>query len=405
MTDSSNSLGALRRLSPLALTIFATALASCAETAGARSEEPERAAPPPEVAVSSGAPSARSERGKPHDEATTPRAERAGECELVFSSRWSRATRFGGSLRADDRERWRRLAPEVVEIEIESSVDGARERALFYDSGSERAKPLLVVLHSWSSTHRQNIHIPYARFAIDNDWVFVHPSFRGPNRRAEATLSELAVQDVLDAVDAAIASADVDTSRIYLLGYSSGAMMALVLAGREPDRWAGVAAWVGVYDLAAWYREVQPRGSRYARDIRVACGGAPRPGTDAEAECRRRSPSGWLHRAAGRTPVLIAHGVGDRLASVEHAMRAWDALAAPEDRFSDEARERISSRRRVPPDLYETLHDGEAPHFDASDAPVVLRRTSQGATLVLFRGAHDMFYQPGLAWLSEQQRG
>ncbi|MCZ7685347.1 MAG: hypothetical protein M5U28_43830 [Sandaracinaceae bacterium] len=60
-----------------------------------------------------------------------------------------------------------------------SSLDGAPQRAAFYDSGSEREKPLLVVLHSWSATYLQNIAIPYARFAIENDWVFVHPDFRG----------------------------------------------------------------------------------------------------------------------------------------------------------------------------------------------------------------------------------
>lgn len=307
---------------------------------------------------------------------------------LVFPGRWARASEFPGRLGVAMRAPWRRFAPEVEEIAIESSGDGSRQRALFYDSGSERAKPLLVVLHSWSSSYLQNIHIPYARFAIENDWVFVHPDFRGPNRDAEATLSELAVQDVLDAVDHAAARANVDPSRIYLLGYSSGAMMALVLAGREPDRWAGVAAWVAVYDLADWYAEV-PR-MRYARDIRVACGGAPHPGTEAERECRRRSPAGWLHRAAGRTPVLVAHGVDDRLASVEHAIRAFDALAAPEDRLGE-------------------IDLGEAPAPEASgvlgfEVPVVLLRQSQRATLVLFRGEHDMFYRPGLEWLSRQRR-
>ncbi|MDQ3037622.1 MAG: prolyl oligopeptidase family serine peptidase [Myxococcota bacterium] len=407
MANSRSRFETIRRLSPLAVVLFATGLVGCTEPTAAQSSEPIPFAQPTELARAGDArrPSERAELQRAAADAIEVTPDATETRELVFPQRWESATEFPSSLRGGELRRWRRLAPEVEQIEVESTVDGEREPALFYDSGSERAKPLLVVLHSWSADHLQNIHIPYAQFAIENDWVFVHPRFRGPNRRAEATLSETAVQDVLDAVDHAVATANVDPSRIYLLGYSSGAMMSLVLAGRHPDRWAGVAAWVAVYDLAEWYREVAPKGSRYARDIVRACGGVPRPGSDAEEECRQRSPAGWLHHAAGRTPVLIAHGVGDRLASVEHALDAYDALAAPEDRFTDEQIREITRRRRVTPALREALHDGDSPHFEASGTPVVLRRTSRGATLVLFRGQHDMFYRPGLAWLNEQRRG
>jgi dienelactone hydrolase len=407
-----------RGLSLLATVLLGAQLVACGESAASASEhvsEGHRAgrtvpsaptvpsAQPPAIAEAPVPPPGAA--GSPEAAAPFSPAPPPEPAALVHPGRWTRATQFPGSLRADERAPWRRHAPEVSSIEITSTLDGAREPALFYDSGSEHAKPLLVVLHSWSSTYLQNIHIPYAQFAVENDWVFLHPNFRGPNRRAQATLSELAVQDVLDAVDHAVAHANVDPSRIYLLGYSSGAMMALVLAGRQPQRWAGVAAWVAVYDLVDWYDETRRKGSRYARDIVIACGGAPRPGSDAEEECRRRSPAGWLHRAAGEAPVLIAHGVGDRLASVEHALRAYNALAAPEERFPDEHVRQIAARRRVPDALREALHEGEDErHFGPAGTPVVLHRTSRNATLVLFRGAHDMFYRPGLTWLSEQRR-
>lgn len=370
-------------LALLALLVAASQLASCGDR---DSPEPVRPTPP----IPERAPITHVSNEPPP----------APEPPLVFPSRWTRATEFPGRLGVAQRAPWRRLAPQVEEIEIASSADGSRQRALFYDSGSPRPKPLLVVLHSWSSSYLQNIHIPYAHFAIENDWVFLHPDFRGPNRNAEATLSELAVRDVLDAVDHARERANVDPSRVYLLGYSSGAMMALVLAGREPQRWAGVAAWVAVYDLADWYAEVT--GKRYAHDIRAACGGAPRPGSAAEVECRRRSPEGWLHGAAGRTPVLVAHGIDDRLASVQHAIRAFDALAAPEDRLGDEHARDIVQRGVVPESLREG--DEEEPWWRDLGVPVVLQRSSQRATLVLFRGEHDMFYRPGLEWLSRQRR-
>lgn len=326
-----------------------------------------------------------------------------GHSELVYPSRYESARAFPGSLAKADRATWRAHVPAARVVTIPSSVDGAPQRALVYDSGSERPKPLLVVLHSWSANFLQNAHIPYAEFAVANDWVFVHPDFRGRNRRPQATLSELAVQDVLDAIEHARASANVDDTRIYLLGYSAGAMMGLVLAGRYPDRFAGVAAWVAVYDLLDWYEQNRRRGSRYAREIERSCGGVPRAGSRALRDCLERSPSTHLSEAAGRTPILLVHGIRDYLAPPTHAIDAFNALARPDDRIDDAHRAHIVDARAVPPAL---RHDRDTPFatFAELGAPVVLQRSSQGATLVLFDGAHDMFYRPGLRWLAAQRR-
>src|SRR5688572_27143461 len=218
-----------------------------------------------------------------------------------------------------DLEACRRRVPQTKVVQIPSSIDGNRQRAIFYDSGSPRPRPLLVVLHSWSANYQQNLDIPFAEFAIANDWVFLHPNFRGPNARPQATASDLAVQDVVDAVEFARKRAAVDPARVYLAGYSGGAMKALVLAGRRPELWAGVAAWGAIYDIPDWFRHNRGINPRYRREIAASCGGAPRPGSAAEAECRERSPMTYLERAAGRVPVLIAHGVKDETVPIRHA--------------------------------------------------------------------------------------
>lgn len=328
----------------------------------------------------------------------------AVRAEIVYPSRYESARQFPGSLAASDRSTWRRHVPEARVITVRSSADGAAQRALFYDSGSAEPKPLLVVLHSWSANYLQNAHIPYARFAVANDWVFLHPDFRGRNRHPSATLSELAVQDVLDAIEHARASANVDPSRIYLLGYSAGAMMGLVLAGRYPDRFAGVAAWVAVYDLLDWYEQNRRRGTRYAREIELSCQGTPRAGSRAHAECLRRSPSTYLAQAAGRTPILLLHGVRDYLAPPSHAIDAFNALAAPHERIRREHRAHVLAHRAMPDPLRGERRT-ELSAFEELGVPVVFQRSSRGATLVLFDGAHDMLYRPGLRWLAAQRRG
>jgi hypothetical protein len=90
----------------------------------------------------------------------------------------------------------------------------------------------------------------------------------------------------------------------------------------------------------------------------------------------------------------------DRLASPAHAIRAFNALASPEDHITEEL-EHIEAHREHPSDI----DRDHAEAFAAARAPVLIDRTSNGATLVLFDGAHDMLYVPGLRWLSEQRRG
>jgi dipeptidyl aminopeptidase/acylaminoacyl peptidase len=298
---------------------------------------------------------------------------------------------------------WRRQVPKVSAVTIRSSADGKQQHALWYDSGASQRRPLLVVLHSWSADYRQNLAIPFARFAIDNDWVFIHPDFRGPNMKPEAAASDVAVQDVLDAVAFARDRTAVDEERIYLVGYSGGAMKALVMAGRHPELWAAVAAWGAVYDMADWYPRHQGKNRHYQGEIAASCGGVPRPGSQAEAECRARSPASQLTAAAGRVSILIAHGLGDKTVPPSHALRAFDAVAAPQDRFTDEQRRFIDERGALPPDL-ERLAPSSHPLFSAAGLPVRLERRSREVTLVLYDGQHDLAYNPTLRWLSAQRR-
>jgi predicted esterase len=312
------------------------------------------------------------------------------------------AIAYQHTFRDEDLEAWHKRVPPVEVIAIRSSADGALQRAVWYDSGSRQPKPLLVVLHSWSADYEQNLDIPFAELAIANDWAFMHPDFRGPNRRPQATASDLAVRDVLDAVTYAEKHAAIDRARIYLVGYSGGAMKALVLAGKHPELWGGVAAWGPIYDIADWYRHDHADKTSYRREIAASCGGVPRPGSAAEARCQRRSPMSYLERAAGRVPVLIAHGMNDHTVPPRHALLAFDALAAADDRFTEAQRRFIDARGRLPPELQQS---GTADAlFDRAGAPIRLYRRSRAVTLVLYKGGHDMIYNPALRWLAQQRR-
>ncbi|HTL39028.1 MAG TPA: prolyl oligopeptidase family serine peptidase [Kofleriaceae bacterium] len=282
-------------------------------------------------------------------------------------------------------------------IEYTSSADHSSQAAMFYASGSKTPRPLLVALHTWSFDYTQPHSIPYAAWCIEKDWVFVHPNFRGPNNNPSATGSDLVVADILGAVEYAKANAAV--SQVYLIGESGGGYAALLMAGRAPEVWAGVSAWVPVIDLSAWFQEASAMKLPYSDDIARSCGGAPTPGSPAEAECRRRSATTYLEKARG-VPVDLNAGIHDgrdvdNPIPIRHSLHAFNLLADPADQLSDETIETMTRTASVP----------DALRFSGTDAlygdkRVLLRRQSGNARITLFDGEHEAIVRAGLTWLS-----
>lgn len=312
------------------------------------------------------------------------------------------ASRFPGGEGAVGIAAWKRIVPGVREIHFPTTADGTKQAAMFYDSGSAVEKPLVIVLHSWSTDYRQNIGIPYALHALEKDWVFIHPNFRGPNRNSTAGVSELVTSDILDAVAYAKQHARVDTNRIYLAGFSGGGLAALAMAGRHPGVWAGVVAWCPIHDLVDWYHENIAHVPRrhYVGNIEAMCGGAPRPGTTAFAECKKRSPSAVLERAkqAG-VPMYIAAGIRDDIVYPRHSIVAFNQVATAADRVAEDLLDKSFNRWASPRTAL-----GERDPYAQAGAPVRASHTSGNTTLVLFDGGHDVVYAAGLTWLDGQRR-
>jgi len=178
------------------------------------------------------------------------------------------------------------------EIKIISSVDGSHQPALFYVPAKAKLNrrpvpvPLVVGLHPWSSDYTDKRARGYYTQCHKLGWTLIHPNFRGPNNRPEACASDLAVQDVLDAVEYARNHACIDVRRIYLLGLSGGGHMSLMMACRAPHLWAAISSWVPVSDLAVWY-EYSQGCARWdywqildlELNLGKSCGGLPGPNT------------------------------------------------------------------------------------------------------------------------------
>jgi hypothetical protein len=177
----------------------------------------------------------------------------------------------------------------------------------------------------------------------------------------------------------------------------------LVLAGKHPDVWAGVVSWVPIYDLVDWYEWLRKHAPErhYASEIAAACGGPPNRGTSAETECKRRSPSQYLSRARGRVPVYLGVGIWDHLVPPNHALRAFNDLAGPDERIANDDLQQLDQTRRIPERLG---FSGARPLYERAGTKVLFERSSLGSTVVIFQGGHDVIYNAGLAWLGEKKR-
>ncbi len=272
-------------------------------------------------------------------------------------------------------------------------------------SESIEKRPLLVSLHSWSSSYTQTRgETPYARWCIENDWHFIHPHFRGPNRTPDACGSDKVVQDILDAVSYMQIQHKVDADRIYLVGVSGGGHAALLMAGRAPKIWAGVSAWASISDIGAWWKQKSTGAkSRYAQNIEQAVGGPPDTNEAAAQECTKRSPLTYLAEAAS-VNLDINAGVTDGHAGgsvpFTHSLHAFNQVAIQVDRVPVALINSFYDKQALPP----SLPTSEADPLYGDKQPV-FRTTSQNTRVTIFQGKHEILHHAALNWLAQQRRG
>jgi pimeloyl-ACP methyl ester carboxylesterase len=289
-------------------------------------------------------------------------------------------------------------------VDVTSTKDGTPQKVVYYQPESAAknlagpAVPLLVFLHTWSGSIEQGPML--VGLAKQRGWVMIAPAFRGINNHPEACASDLASQDIVDAVEYAKAHARIDTNRIYLVGGSGGGHMSLVMAARTPDLWAAVSAWVPISDLTAWHAESTARKNNYAKMIEQCCGGKPGPAT--EAEYRHRSPLFHLAAAKG-VPLDINTGIHDGHTGsvpVSQSLHAFNVLAAPDKQVSVADIDFMVREQKIPAALAaETQNDPER------QKATLFRRSSGNARVTVFEGGHDSEPSAALEWLSRQRKG
>jgi len=231
---------------------------------------------------------------------------------------------------------------------------------------------------------------------MKNDLAYIRPDYRGPNKRPEATGSELVIKDIMSAVEYAKKTTKIDTSSIYLVGGSGGGYTALLMAGHYPEMWAGVSAWVPITDLKAWYDECKKANRKYYKDIAASCGGAPGDNPAVDKEYRDRSPLTYLANAKEVT-LHISTGIHDGhkgSVPISHSILAFNEVADDKDKISQDDIRFFVEKAQVPEHLKQSISD---PSYGKMQP--LFRRTSGNATVTIFNGGHDFILEAAIAWI------
>jgi pimeloyl-ACP methyl ester carboxylesterase len=296
--------------------------------------------------------------------------------------------------------------PALQELHIVSSLDTTEQPSLLWvpPEAAQRPVPLLVYLHSWSGDYRQD-NAAWFDEAVRRGWLYLHPNFRGVNNHPPACGSQLARQDILDAVDFVRRKYHVNGERIYLAGSSGGGHMSLLMAGHFPEKFSAVSAWVGITDLADWYRfhTVGGKQGNYARMIANSLGGPPGHSAEVDSQYRERSPLFHLHRAT-QLPLDIAAGVHDgHTGSVPifHSLRAFNVVsqAGGHPAIAEEEMNQLWNQGRLERPLASDQVDD--PSYGRK---ILLRRHAGPVRITIFEGGHEGLARAGCEWLAEQRR-
>lgn len=291
--------------------------------------------------------------------------------------------------------------PTSGEISVFSTIDGTNQPCLFVKAGAAGKRPLLVLLHTWSTSYREFAHLAqWQEIAKSRNWHCLQPNYRGANTNPEACGSLKSRQDILDAIDFVVKNYSVDRSRIYLAGTSGGGHMALVMAAHSPELWAGVTAWCPITDLEAWHAETSASELKYAKDIEGCCGGPPGASSAVDDEYRYRSPIHHL-KSAVDVPLDINTGIHDGHAGsvpIHHAIDAFNVIAEARGDSAIPANV-IAQLSREDTRGLERDHDlayGRAVHYRATSGP---------SRLTVFEGGHEALPGAACLWLAQQCKG
>ena len=272
-------------------------------------------------------------------------------------------------------------------VDIKSPIDGVLQKAYFYKTKSNFPQPLIVSLHTWSYNYTQfdSINVQSA----EKDYNYIHPDFRGANNSKDACCSELAITDIDASIEFAINNANVDTSRIYMIGTSGGGYATIAMFMKSKHRIKKFSSWVPLVDLIRWYDETKIRELEYANDI-LACTEST-GGVINEKKAKEKSPIYWetpkekLNYSSLDIFTGVYDGIGNGVIPITHSINFYNKVLNDID--EKDKSKYVSDKEKL------SLLEYRKPLGDygfISGRKVFLFKDSHNISLTLFEGGHEI---------------
>lgn len=270
-------------------------------------------------------------------------------------------------------------------VEITSSKDQNTQLAYFYKSKSKKPQPLIVSLHTWSGGYTQKDSI--SQLSKQMDINYIHPDFRGPNRTKQACCSELAMNDIDDAISYAIKNANVDKDKIFIIGVSGGGYATLSAFMKSRHKINTFSAWASISDLTAWHNQCSIRGTKYAQDV-LDCTNSHENLNIENAQ--NKSPIYWPtpKKKTKKSKLKIYAGIYDGIKGsvpITHSINFYNKLLA--DLSVKDSTKYVSTNEKLhlleyrkPIGNYGTI----------SGRRICLKKEYQNIQLIIFEGDHEM---------------
>lgn len=196
----------------------------------------------------------------------------------------------------------------------------------------QRNLPTVVLVHGGPWYRDSWCYDPEVQLLANRGYAVLQVNFRGSTgygkAHTRAGIGEFADcmhDDLLDALDWAIAQGYTDPERVAIYGCSYGGYAALVGAAFTPDRFAAAISYTGMSDLTDLVRSVVPFARRLVVNSYLRYIGDP-DDPIAEADMLARSPISRVDDITA--PVLLIHGTKDVRVHRRNSDRIFDALRA-----------------------------------------------------------------------------
>lgn len=273
-------------------------------------------------------------------------------------------------------------------VAIKSPIDNHIGNAYFYASKSKKPQPLIVSLHTWSGNYKEFDYI--SKLALKNDINYIHPNFRGPNNTEKACCSDFVISDIDASIDYAIKKANVDISKIYVVGASGGGYATLAMLMKSKHKVAKFSAWVPISDLLAFYNESKIRKNNFVKEI-LLCTNSKNNVLNGK-NAKNKSPLYWITPLdkIKNSEITIYAGVNDGIQGnvpITHSINFYNKLVKDMGGINEncfvsfkEKAKILETRKAI--DTYPNIGGRE----------VILKKKYNNIKLVIFDGGHEILY-------------